>query len=508
MVALSAVGLLLFLLTSLRRLHYPFELDRMESAMMTTVWRVAHGMPVYVRPSLEWAPFLYSPFYFYCAAAMTRLMGVGYAALRCVSILSTLGSCAVLGGMVYRETRNRTAAVATAGLFAMLYSLVLSWYDIGRVDSLSVFLFLLAVYCMRFTSPVLAAFVWMLAFQTKQGFLPIAFLAFLVDWQRPKRLVLGLVAMAVFAFGSIWLLNHASDGWYRYYVFGSVKKIGFSARYGVWFVPYDLLQPLGIALGLIVFALVLRPVDWRSRRVSFYAVFTAILTSGIWFARAHEGSYYNTLIPLYAWICLLFGLALHRLAEGWDNGPVALSHADLASAATLRFALPVLIWLAAFLQIAQHLYRPGAFGRSAQEAQIRWDFIDRLRATPGDVWVVNHSYDEILAGKGMHAEMDAFDAVLGRDDGPSIAEVRQAYSQHRFTAVILDRSPSTYSPEWLFGGTEFKDQYPLHAFAPGAGPPEVGDQPVMLYVPCQVQPSAASALNLNSTFVQQGDCSR
>ena len=47
----------MFLAVALKRLHYPFELDRMESAMMTTVWRVVHGMPVYVRPSLEWAPF-------------------------------------------------------------------------------------------------------------------------------------------------------------------------------------------------------------------------------------------------------------------------------------------------------------------------------------------------------------------------------------------------------------------------------------------------------------------
>ncbi len=75
-VAISALALLLFLLTALKRLRYPFELDRMESAMMTTVWRVAHGMPIYVRPSLEWAPFLYSPLFFYLSAAVTRLHGV------------------------------------------------------------------------------------------------------------------------------------------------------------------------------------------------------------------------------------------------------------------------------------------------------------------------------------------------------------------------------------------------------------------------------------------------
>ncbi len=495
----------MFLAVALKRLRYPFELDRMESAMMTTVWRVAHGMPVYVRPSLEWAPFLYSPLFFYASAAMTRVLGVGYAALRMVSILSTLGSCVVIAGMTYRETRNRTAALASAGLFAMLYGLVLSWYDIGRVDSLSLFLFLLAIYCMRFSSPVLAALVWVLAFQTKQSFLPLAVLAFLVDWQRPKRLLLGLGSFAVMAYGSIWWFNHTTGRWYSYFVFGSVKELGLSPFYAKTYVPYDLVQPLALALALIIFAAVLRPVSWRSRRGAFYGYLTALIVTGIWFARAHVGSYYNTLMPVYAWLCLLFGMALARLTETFEAPSSEAPHERLS---TLQFAWPTLIWLVAFSQIAMHLYRPGAFAMSGDAARLRWEFIDHLRATPGDVWLVNHSYDSILAGKGMHAEMDAFDAVLGRPDAPSVAEVQHAIRDHRFTAIILDRVPETYSPPWVFAGPEFKSAYPLHAFAPGAPMPGTGDQPVLMYLPCQVDALANSALGVGSTFVQQGSCPR
>ncbi len=490
----------MFLAVALKRLHYPFELDRMESAMMTTVWRVAHGMPVYVRPSLEWAPFLYSPLFFYCSAAMTKIMGVGYAALRMVSIFATLGSCAVLAAMTYRETRNRTAALASAGLFAMLYSLVLSWYDIGRVDSLSLFLFLLALYCMRFSSPVLAAFVWVLAFQTKQSFLPLAVLAFLADWQRPRRLLLGLGSFAVMAYASIWWFNHTTGGWYSYYVFGSVKELGLSPFYAKTYVPYDLLQPLALALGLIVFAMLVRPVDWRSRSASFYGYLTALIVFGIWFARAHVGSYYNTLMPVYAWICLLFGLALARLTQTFITGNAE------ASPSVFPLAWPTLIWLAAFAQIAMHLYRPGAYAMSSGAARLRWEFIEHVRATPGDVWLVNHSYDTLLAGKGMHAEMDAFDAVLGRPDAPSVAEVQQAIRDHRFTAIFLDRVPETYSPKWLFDGDAFQAAYPLHAFAPGAPMPGTGDQPVLMYLPCQPNVTAEAALAVNSTYVQQGSC--
>lgn len=503
--AISVLAILMFLAVALKRLHYPFELDRMESAMMTTVWRVVHGMPVYVRPSLEWAPFLYSPLFFYCSAAMTRVMGVGYAALRMVSILSTLGSCAVLAAMTFRETRNRTAALASAGLFAMLYSLVLSWYDIGRVDSLSLFLFLLAIYCMRFSSPVLAALVWVLAFQTKQSFLPLAVLAFLADWQRPKRLVLGLASFGLMAYASIWWCNHASGGWYSYYVFGSVKELGLSTFFAKTYLPYDLLQPLALALALILFAALLRPVSWKSTRTSFYGYLTALIVMGIWFARAHVGSYYNTLMPVYAWICLLFGLALARLTEDAEALPPKAAEPGTSA---LSFAWPTLIWMIAFAQIAMHLYRPGSYAMSADAARLRWNFIDHLRATPGDVWLVNHSYDSILAGKGMHAEMDAFDAVLGRPDAPSVAEFQQAIRDHRFTAIILDRVPETYSPAWVFDDAAFKNAYPLHAFAPGAPMPGTGDQPVLMYLPCGIDPAASAALAVGSTFVQQGSCPR
>ena len=85
-IALSGGFILLFLYVALHRLHYPFELDRMESSMMTSIWRLAHDLPLYGKPSMEWVSFLYAPFYFYCSAFAARFMGLSYAAPRLVSI--------------------------------------------------------------------------------------------------------------------------------------------------------------------------------------------------------------------------------------------------------------------------------------------------------------------------------------------------------------------------------------------------------------------------------------
>src|ERR1700761_5935814 len=99
----SVFFVLSFLLIALHRLHYPFEVDRVESGMMTSVWRLRHGYPLYAAPSLEWASYLYAPLFFYLSAALSRVMGLSYAPLRMVSILATCGTFGVIFLMVWKE---------------------------------------------------------------------------------------------------------------------------------------------------------------------------------------------------------------------------------------------------------------------------------------------------------------------------------------------------------------------------------------------------------------------
>jgi len=483
--------MLLFLLVAKHRLHYPFELDRMESAMMTSVWRVAHGLPLYGKPSINWAPFLYAPVFFYVSAAVAKVVGLGYAALRIVSIAATVGSAAVIYALVLRETRRHAAALVACGLYVGLYSAVLGWYDVGRVDSLSVFFFLVAIYCTRWTHPLVAALAWLLAFQTKQSILPIALLVFAAEWQRPRRMLLGMGAFAALAMGSVTLLNRVTAGWYSFYVFGASRQIAFQPRLAAMYIPQDLLAPLGIALALIGAALFLAPPTWRGRASSFYAIVSFLIVGGVGFVRAHEGANVNALMPVYAWIAVLFGIAIHRLLQLAENSGVALAAS--------------VVWLFAAMQLGAHVYQPGRFKISADTLRYRTQFLDALRATPGDVWVVNHSYDSILAGKQPHAEMDALDSVLGRPYQPTIDEVQQDYAAGRFTAVVLDRGPETYSPGWLFNGPLFRAQYGLQIQAPGADQPMVADQPQFVFLPC-VALQRPPVLGLQSAVVNGKNC--
>jgi len=92
--------LLLFLYTAARRLRYPFDLEWIESGMLVSVMRIAHGQGLYVAPSLDFVPYLYAPLYLYLAAALSRITGISFATLRLISIVSTLGSCGVIFAMI------------------------------------------------------------------------------------------------------------------------------------------------------------------------------------------------------------------------------------------------------------------------------------------------------------------------------------------------------------------------------------------------------------------------
>jgi hypothetical protein len=283
LVAVSAGFILLFLYTALRRMGYPFSFDQIEGGMVTSVWRVAHGYPLYIAPTRDFVPYLYAPLYFYLAAALGNIVGAGYAGLRLLSILSAVGSFAVIYTIIHGETRSRLASIAGAGLFAACYMPLQGWFDLGRVDSLFVFLLLLAIYCTRRAPILLAVLVWLVAFQVKQTIIPVAVLVLCAEWQRPRRMALGLVTMLAGFGASLVLINRATGGWYSFYLFGTAKGLPWVARTGVLYVPTDLLQPFGLALLILLAAIVCAPPAFRSRGTQFYLFVSFAIYTSIWY---------------------------------------------------------------------------------------------------------------------------------------------------------------------------------------------------------------------------------
>jgi 4-amino-4-deoxy-L-arabinose transferase-like glycosyltransferase len=146
---LSGLAILTFVAVAILRLDHPFELEWVEGFFVEIVARIRDGKAIYVEPSLDFISCIYTPLYFYVSAAVSIALGSGFAPLRAVSLLATLGSCGVLYGMAWRETRSHWPGWLAAGTFAAAFAASGAWYDLARVDSLFLFLLLLGMATLR-----------------------------------------------------------------------------------------------------------------------------------------------------------------------------------------------------------------------------------------------------------------------------------------------------------------------------------------------------------------------
>lgn len=501
--ALTSAGMvLLFLYTAARRLHYPFALDEVEGNMFASVWHIAHGLPLYPRPTTDFVPFLYTPLYYYTAAALAKLTGLSFIPLRLLSTLSTLGCMAVIYAFVFAETHKHLPSLAAAGLYAACYSPLGGWFDIGRVDSFSVFLFLLAIYCTRRAPILLAALVWVLAFQAKQGVLPIALLIFCADWRRPRRMLLGMGSFLVGIATSVLLLNRFTGGWYNYYVFGAGRGLGWLWRQFVFYLPVDFFLPLGLVCLLLLAAVLFAPPSLRTPAAHFLLLVSFAVYAAVWYLRAHYGSSVNTLMPAYAWTAILFGLALARLLS-WLEGQG--SH-------YARLGIQ-LVLAAAIAQLIAHIYQPGRFDPAAAVRDDRAQLIAQLRAIPGDIYDLDHADNAIFAGKQPHAFINAFGLVT---QGPPsqartvfMQQLQQQVDARRFSAFVVDL-PLT--PDYLRGAglpVEILDNYPVIVVARGNAITDVTSmQPheKWIYLPCDALHWDLSTIVPTGTSVLYGSC--
>ena len=494
-VVLSAFLLLLFLYAAVRRMRYPFEVEWIESGMLVSVLRIVHGQALYVRPTLDFVPYLYAPLYLYVVAAVTKLTGIGshgYAALRLVSTLSTLGCCGAIMALVRTETRRWLPAVAAAGMYVGSYSVLDSFFDIGRVDSLFVCLLVFALLLQRRGHPVVAALMWVLVFQTKQTVLPLAVFILAAEWQRPKRAIAAIATFLVATGASVLLLNRATHGWYSFYVFLVARGLALLPRQAALYWPQVVLEPAAVAWVVVAAALVLVGVRLRSRVTMFYLFVSVALYGGVWFVEAHRGASRNSVMPVYAWTAVLFGVSLARLL-GW--------------AEAARLELPqrqgmasVLILGAAVLQLMALIYNPGQYVPPTAAVVALNKMIAEIHAIPGDVYVSYHSYDAVMAGKQPHAETEALGAVIDAHTQVSAGlkdDVAAALAAHRYAAFVTDsRDP----------GDPPISGYPLAISAPAMGSRYLTSQPQWFLLPCESAPATQIIFDSPGTLTNKASC--
>ncbi len=486
-VALAAAApLLVYLWVAAHRIGYPYELDWMEGGSVGLAARAAGGHSLYAAPSLAYVGWTYTPLYYWVSAAVGQLIGVGFLTLRLVSLVASLGAMATLAWIVRRDTGVRVAGLLAAGLFAATFRISGAWLDTGRVDSLFVALTLLAVAWGRSARGVrggvglgVLAF---LAFFTKQIALValVPLLGYLLLTRRAVGVAALLTLLGLVA-GSTVALEAASGGWYGYYVLDELA--GQAWAQGVWvsFWTDDVLGPLWPLAALILAGAVLWARraglrQWARSGAAYYGLAAGGLIAAAWLSRLHTGGYANVLMPAYAAIALLAGLAAGECLRGGrgaslaggggaslaggggaslaGGGGATLAGARGASLARIsrprarpRGRLPgataaIGVAVVAVAQAALLAYPIAAQLPTSADRAAGAQLLARLRALPGNVVVLRHPWYAAQAGKGSFAHGEAITDVLRSSArrGPLAlsASLRTALDADHVDAVVLD----------------------------------------------------------------------
>jgi hypothetical protein len=426
----AAAYLLTFLAVALSRASYPFELEWMEGGTLQEVRRVLSGQPLYVAPTPEYVPFIYTPLYF-SLGAVCSAFGGAFLPLRLLSLASALGCFVLIFLWIRKDTGKAALALLSAGLFAACYRPSGFWFDLARVDSLFLFLTLAGLACLAAAPrPALAAAAALClaaAFQTKQTALPIVACMLPYVLARGRAYAATFLSVAALGIGgTAWLIDGGA-GWYSYYVFrlpaGHPRLPGMLIGY--W--TRDLLAVFPVPLMLGAFALLRAP----RRQAGLLPLFlfrlcaTAGMIGAAWMSRLHDGGWNNVLMPAYAWLALLAGWGLAELR--FPVGP--------------RGAL---IGLALLVQFAWLRYHPFEQIPQAADAAAGAEVMRRIAAMPGEVYVPDHGYLAARAGKNPGAHRMAFEDVLrGKGGAPADSarvELHARVAAGKYSTLILNSS--------------------------------------------------------------------
>ncbi len=440
------------------RIRYPFELEWMEGGSLLQLLRMLQGEKLYVAPTLEYVPFIYQPLYFYLSTLAAKVVGGSFLPLRLVSFLSTLGCFTLIFLLVKRETHSRLSAFLAACLFAATFRISGAWFDVARVDSLFLFLFLAGIFFMGSESRkayVLAGICFALAFFTKQtallALLPLAIYAVATNWRRSLALI---IPVGVLIVTGTLILDTVYDGWYSYYTFdlpaqhqilpsraefrlqeSLLASLNFLNKNLVLqkFWIGDILKPMPFASLLALLALSATDQAGKAARI-FYGAALLGMVGISWIARINPGGYNNVLIPAYAILAILFGLGIAEALKFTGR----IQSRWLLSPKTFLYILCI-------FQFGLLIYSIPKQIPTQDDLVTGQELVEMLSETEGDIWMPFSGYLAVMAGKDGSAHDMALCELKGCFGGPETEiwendiglQLREAIENQTFSLIIF-----------------------------------------------------------------------
>jgi len=431
--SLSLLALLAWAWVAASRFRFRYSLEWMEGGVHEHVARVREGAPLFVAPGADFAPFPYTPLFYWVSAPFSSLAPESLAPLRLVSIAAALGLFACVAALAVRfhggaGRRAWPPAVLAAGALAASNEFTGAFLDLARVDSLAWSLAgasWLVASRPRLGVPGAAASGALagLALLAKQstGLLGVTLALAAASGERNGALRRGAthaLAFAAVALGARVWLDRASDGWFTFWTFELLRDapVHGPAVLGYW-------RESALALGTMAAVAVAAGVTgaWRPPLLTAALPAAALVVTG-WIGRAHAGGYDNNLIPTALAAAVLFGPA----AAAW----LARPEARLAPIAVALALVP--------LAHDPRALVPGAEAERAGEATV-----EALRQLGAPLLVPDHPRLQRLAlgpdaRTGAHgmAWIDLLQSGEEAEARAFLADVERALAERRYAAVV------------------------------------------------------------------------
>lgn len=430
-----------FVITSILRIGFPYQLSWLEGAVMDHSRWILQGNQLYGPPSEEFTPFLYPPLYSYVSALFMKIFGVHMLIPRLVSLVSSLLVLVLIWRLVKFETGSNFYALVAAGFYASFYPFVRCYFDMVRVDAFFVFLMFLGVYILRTAkksySIYISAFVFYLAVFTKQqALLLTALMGLVLLLQDIKKFLKFTLTFCILTFITILYFQQASNGWFLFYVYTFPRSQGFRSHL-VPLIFRDLLlhAPVLVLMGpYLFFNAIKSKINLRSP-VVFYLAFLLAMFGISWSSRAHPGGAENVLMPVLLCLSLVGALSFWYFEQDIQVG----------NKKGIYFA---------FLLIAVHflilIYNPMSLVPGKKHYQWNKKFVDLIASFEGDVLVTQFGYIPTLAGKKTFAHMTAVGFAYAQGDVSLKArriinrKFRKAIQNKQFSVIILRKKESFF----------------------------------------------------------------
>ena len=455
-VSLIPVVIYFFLLS--QRLLIPFDLEWGEGAGINQIQRLVSGRILYSEPTLEFAPLVYTPFYYWVSSLLARLINDINLAGRIVSAIASLGAAGIIIWLVGRETKDGLVAWLSGALYLACFQLSDGFYDLVRVDSLYVFI-LLAVFAGLLSvrkpwSVVIAGLGIALGFFTKQSalivFAPLILYLLISKWKLYWTLIPAVGLGIAVPFG---LINLRTEGWFYYYLIKLPGEHGYSILSAAEFWVNDLIGPLGIALAVGLIALIFRKdnstdqeqihdptsvpgprINESTNRILVFGFFVVGAIAAAWITRASNGGGANNSMSAYAGLALMFGLGCSKAGELIKGGKGQTERAQLVLSSLV------------IIQFLGLIYNPFSFLPTQEEMDANQDLIEMMAKTEGTILIPYRSHLPHQAGKDSMIHAVNLFELTGYFMGDILPEgralvnsIQEEICQQTYGLVVLDQ---------------------------------------------------------------------